>query len=584
MRPIDSTRAEGATVKATSSTRPHARPRTRRLSAPLLVAASLAALGGVASNASAAVSAPYFSASGVGPITLARERSVAAPLPNGDVLIAGGAQKIAEVFNPATDSFSATGEMLVVRAGAVAAPLPNGDVLIAGGAGGEKTAELYDPSTGAFTAVVHELLLARTGAVAAPLPNGDVLIAGGAGVERGAELYEPVAGTFTATAHSMSTARTGAVAAPLPGGEVVIAGGSGLASAELFDPDGETFTSATGSEGVAREAAVAALLPDGQVLIAGGSGASAEKSAELFSPSGQSFAALSASLESARTSAAVAPLQNGQVLIAGGVGSAKTAELFFSAPQASVAGGGFGDQVDTEPSATSTLLVTNLGAQALTISSVSLNSPEDFAITSESCAGRTLSFAQSCTISVLFTPVSAGLEEAAITLADNEGSGSTAIKLTGTGVVAGTGPKGEKGETGAKGANGANGTNGTNGATGATGVTGATGAIGPQGAAGTPGQVILVTCTTSTKTVNHKPKKVTKCTTRPVPSPTTFTSDSLARATLGRHGFVYATGTASKGRVVLHATRALSAGRYTLTLVSGRGRHAVVRRMAVELP
>jgi hypothetical protein len=35
---------------------------------------------------------------------------------------------------------------------------------------------------------------------------------------------------------------------------------------------------------------------------------------------------------------------------------------------------------------------------------------------------------------------------------------------------------------------------------------------------------------------------------------------------------------------VLHATRALSAGRYTLTLVSGRGRHALVRRMAVELP
>jgi hypothetical protein len=96
--------------------------------------------------------------------------------------------------------------------------------------------------------------------------------------------------------------------------------------------------------------------------------------------------------------------------------------------------------------------------------------------------------------------------------------------------------------------------------------------------------VILVTCTTTTRTVNHKPKKTTKCTSRPVPTPTTFTSTSIERATLGRHGFVYAIGTARKGRVVLRATRALSAGRYTLTLVSGRGRHAVVRRMAVELP
>ena len=85
-----------------------------------------------------------------------------------------------------------------------------------------------------------------------------------------------------------------------------------------------------------------------------------------------------------------------------------------------------------------------------------------------------------------------------------------------------------------------------------------------------------MTCTTSIKTVNHKPKKVTKCKTRAVPSPTTFTSDVLERATLGRRGFIFASGTAEKGRVVLHATRALAAGRYTLTLVRGRGRYAVV--------
>ena len=149
------------------------------------------------------------------------------------------------------------------------------------------------------------------------------------------------------------------------------------------------------------------------------------------------------------------------------------------------------------------------------------------------------------------------------------------IALSGTGVAANAGPTGPTGTTGGQGATGASG------ATGPTGPTGPTGARGPAGA---DGQVILVTCTTSTKTVNHKPKKVTKCTSRPVPTPTTFTASVLERASLGRHGFVYASGTAEKGRVVLHTIRALAAGRYTLTLVRGHGRYAVVHRTAVELP
>ena len=50
-----------------------------------------------------------------------------------------------------TPSAPPTTNWQVVRAGAVAAPLPNGEVLIAGGTGEEQTAELYDPATGAFT-------------------------------------------------------------------------------------------------------------------------------------------------------------------------------------------------------------------------------------------------------------------------------------------------------------------------------------------------------------------------------------------------------------------------------------------------
>ena len=63
----------------------------------------------------------------------------------------------AEVFDPSTDTFTALpGSMTTARGEAVAAPLPDGDVLIAGGYNGSiglSSAEVFDPSTGTFTAL-----------------------------------------------------------------------------------------------------------------------------------------------------------------------------------------------------------------------------------------------------------------------------------------------------------------------------------------------------------------------------------------------------------------------------------------------
>ncbi len=365
---------------------------------------------------------------------------------------------------------------------------------------------------------------------------------------------------------------------------MLIAGGTGASaekSAVLFNPTTKAFTAVAGTEHVAREAAVAGLLADGQVLIAGGANTGSRRtSAETFIPSKQTFEALPSSppnteLRLARVAASAAPLSDGQILIAGGSSSSTTAELFFSAPQAMVAGGTFGYQTVSQASAVSIVVVTNLGAQALSLGNVSLGgtNPGDFTVSGETCSGRMLAYEQSCTISVHFTPAGTGMRSASITVPDNEPAEQhLTIALAGTGVAANAGPAGQ------------NGTSGSNGQQGATGATGPTGPTGSRGPAGQAGQVILVTCTSSIKTVNHKPKKVTKCTSRPVPTPTTFTASVLERASLGRHGFVYASGTAEKGRVVLHARRALVAGRYTLTLVRGHGRYAVVHRTAVELP
>ncbi len=311
-------------------------------------------------------------ASGNTELQTARNGAAAASLSGGRVVIAGGFDgsnflQSAELFDPSTNAFTAlaasgSSELQTTRAGSVAASLPNGQVLIAGGANSSgilQSAELFDPSTNAFTALPasgsSELQTARTGAVAASLPDGKMLIAGGfdgSSYLQSAELFDPNTNSFTALAASgsseLQTAREDAVAASLPGGRVLIAGGfdgsNFLHSAELFDPSTDTFTAlpASGSSELqtAREGAVATSLADGEVLIAGGfDGSNVLQSAEVFDPSTDTFTALPASgsseLQSTREGAVAASLPLGRVLIAGGLdGSSflQSAELMVPGP------------------------------------------------------------------------------------------------------------------------------------------------------------------------------------------------------------------------------------------------------------
>src|SRR5438067_793675 len=110
----------------------------------------------------------------------------------------------AELFLPVSSSFTGTsGGMVHVRRGHCAALLQNGKVLIAGGGDGSgnllTTAELFDPATESFSAT-GELNQGRQLATATPLPSGKVLIAGGQDsggtLLSSAELYDPNAGTF----------------------------------------------------------------------------------------------------------------------------------------------------------------------------------------------------------------------------------------------------------------------------------------------------------------------------------------------------------------------------------------------------
>jgi len=168
-----------------------------------------------------------------------------------------------------------------------------GKVLIAAGVGGVGTgpalssAELYDPSTGTFTAT-RDLDQARQSQAASVLPSGKVLIFGGIGSFSSAppdlsssETYDPATASWS-PAGSLTTRRIGDTATLLNDGRVLAAGGAGggnapgatyvpgpaLFSSESYDPDTNTW-SRTSFLNAARVYHTATLLPDGPATVCG---------------------------------------------------------------------------------------------------------------------------------------------------------------------------------------------------------------------------------------------------------------------------------------------------------------------------
>src|SRR5262249_55635510 len=150
-------------------------------------------------------------------------------------------------------SWSSGGSMHDPRVSPTATLLSDGKVLIAGGSAGENgnslglaSAELYDPATGTWT-LTGSMTTARVGHAATSLPNGRVLVRGGIDVGRkirldAAALWSPTSGSWAVTG-SLTAARISHATALLPGGKAGVAGGAGrVASAELYDPATGTWT------------------------------------------------------------------------------------------------------------------------------------------------------------------------------------------------------------------------------------------------------------------------------------------------------------------------------------------------------
>ena len=191
----------------------------------------------------------------------------------------------AELYSPATGTWARTGEMKIPRQFAAAALLKNGKVLVTGGFTGcdddfcsdTRTAELYNPATGTWS-TTGSMHAAREQFGATLLHNGQVLAEGGrneggsccrASRYSSAELYNPATGTWSPTA-SMAKKHAGQTATLLRNGWVLVAGG-GTRTAEIYQPQRAIWV-LPGAMSTVRSHPAAALLPDGHVLVTGGNG------------------------------------------------------------------------------------------------------------------------------------------------------------------------------------------------------------------------------------------------------------------------------------------------------------------------
>lgn len=273
------------------------------------------------------------------PMKTTRHSHTATLLPDGRVLIAGGYGEgtttlaTAEIFNPATNSFVSTGSLQAARADHIAILLQNGKVLVAGGLGPGwsflSSAEVYDPVTGRFSPA-GSMTEARESHVGVRLLDGRVLIVGGHRGRRAdmtilgsAEVFDPSTGAFSRVGE-MRIPRHKHDAALLADGQVLITGGSDerddrgvFDSSELFDPKTGTFTAGPQMRlGRYKHAGTSLLLPTGHLLIAGGA-----PQAETYDRSERRFLLVAGETRMAGQFSAAAPLRNGGALITGGYGN-----------------------------------------------------------------------------------------------------------------------------------------------------------------------------------------------------------------------------------------------------------------------
>jgi len=279
-------------------------------------------------------------------------------LSDGRVLIVGGlgsAAGSAEIFDPATETFTPTPPMNSVHIKHAAVLLSDGRVLVIGGGDVDgytilATTEIYNPASNAWTLAAPLPVPARRHD-AVLLADGTVLSAGGSGYlgeccfpNASVHRYNPANNTWR-TMVPMLVPRLDHTLTLLPNGKVLIAGGTNttatVKSTEIYDPaiapNGQTQF---GPDLISDcRGHTATRLANGDVLVAGGFSALLIQGASTFPPLAQLFRYSTNSWSSTailpRSYHIASILSNGDVLLAGGVdanGVTNTSEIWKSGP------------------------------------------------------------------------------------------------------------------------------------------------------------------------------------------------------------------------------------------------------------
>jgi hypothetical protein len=211
-------------------------------------------------------------------------------LRDGRVLLPGEHDALtgSELFDPSLEKWTATGALNVGRGGHISEQLDDGRVLVAGGISYADpatpcfdSAELYDPASGSWS-LTTPMGKRRTGATSVKLADGRVMVLGGYEEEsapiffRHAEIYDPSNKTWKTTSEaSRNLGNAGAVT--LKDGSVLVAGGTSQSGgkddssreAELYDPVADSWRP-VGKMASARSQFPLLRLDDGRVLAVGG--------------------------------------------------------------------------------------------------------------------------------------------------------------------------------------------------------------------------------------------------------------------------------------------------------------------------
>lgn len=213
-----------------------------------------------------------------------------------------------EIYNPSSGTWSVAAPMISSRIVPSLVVLADGRVLVAGGrwdfltnGNSTSTAEIYDPSANTWTRT-GSMLTARETKLQLLLPGGRAFFIGGSHTVNGAinvltstELYDPSTGLFSAGPAMASPHGAGAISS-LANGRWLVAGGlNGAAigaTAETYDAASNAWSWA-GAMTNERYIFAMSRLPDGRLLAAGGQSNSTPflNTSDIYDPATNSWSA-----------------------------------------------------------------------------------------------------------------------------------------------------------------------------------------------------------------------------------------------------------------------------------------------------